>query len=52
MDAAEIIHEKFVAKVGGGTLPRRVVDLAPGAVGLRLTTDEPAAGAKANGGAA
>ena len=34
MDAAEVIHEKFVAKVGGGTLPRRQLALAPEAVGL------------------
>lgn len=34
MDAAEVIHEKFLAKVGGGTLPRRLVDLRPDAVGL------------------
>ena len=34
MDAAEIIHEKFVAKVSGGTLPRRLVGVRPDAVGL------------------
>ena len=34
MDAAEVIHEKFVAKVGGGTFPRRQLALAPEAVGL------------------
>jgi len=34
MDAAEAIHEKFVAKVGQGKLPRRTVMLAPEAVGL------------------
>jgi 2-oxoisovalerate dehydrogenase E1 component len=34
MDAAEIIHEKFVAKVGGGALPRRLVGVRPDAVGL------------------
>jgi len=34
MDAAEVIHQKFVAKVGGGKMPRRLVDLRPDAVGL------------------
>jgi 2-oxoisovalerate dehydrogenase E1 component len=34
MDAAENIHQKFVAKVGGGRLPRRLVDVRPDAVGL------------------
>src|ERR1051325_9783115 len=34
MDAAEVIHEKFVAKVSGGNLPRRVSDLQPSDVGL------------------
>jgi 2-oxoisovalerate dehydrogenase E1 component len=34
MDAAEAIHEKFVAKVRGGNLPRRTSDVQPGAVGL------------------
>ena len=34
MDAAEIIHEKFVAKVSGGTLPRRLVAVRPDEVGL------------------
>jgi 2-oxoisovalerate dehydrogenase E1 component len=34
MDAAEIIHEKFVAKVGGGTLPRRLADVRPDEVAL------------------
>jgi 2-oxoisovalerate dehydrogenase E1 component len=34
MDAAEIIHEKFLAKVGGGTLPRRLVDVRPDEAGL------------------
>jgi 2-oxoisovalerate dehydrogenase E1 component len=34
MDAAEAIHEKFVAKVASGKLPRRPVALAPEAVGL------------------
>ena len=34
MDAAEIIHEKFLAKVGQGKLPRRVSGVQPGDVGL------------------
>jgi 2-oxoisovalerate dehydrogenase E1 component len=34
MDAAEVIHEKFVAKVGQGKLPRRTSDVRPDAVGL------------------
>ncbi|HYD14025.1 MAG TPA: thiamine pyrophosphate-dependent enzyme [Allosphingosinicella sp.] len=34
MDAAEVIHEKFVTKLGKGTLPRRAVALAPAEVGL------------------
>src|SRR6476661_2383141 len=34
MDAAEAIHQKFVAKVGTGKLPRRVSTLGPGDVGL------------------
>jgi 2-oxoisovalerate dehydrogenase E1 component len=34
MDAAEAIHEKFVAKLREGRLPRRVVDVQPGDVGL------------------
>lgn len=34
MDAAEVIHEKFVAKVGGGTLPRRICAAQPDEVGL------------------
>jgi 2-oxoisovalerate dehydrogenase E1 component len=34
MDAAETIHQKFVAKVGEGKLPRRTSALAPEAVGL------------------
>jgi 2-oxoisovalerate dehydrogenase E1 component len=34
MDAAEIIHQKFLAKVGGGTLPRRLVGVRPDEVGL------------------
>ena len=34
MDAAQAIHQKFVAKVGTGNLPRRTHALAPEAVGL------------------
>jgi 2-oxoisovalerate dehydrogenase E1 component len=34
MDAAEAIHEKFVAKVAGGKLPRRVSAVQPDEVGL------------------
>jgi 2-oxoisovalerate dehydrogenase E1 component len=34
MDAAEAIHEKFVAKVGRGTLPRRTSAVQPSDVGL------------------
>jgi 2-oxoisovalerate dehydrogenase E1 component len=34
MDAAEAIHEKFVAKVRDGKLPRRTSDVQPDAVGL------------------
>ena len=34
MDAAEAIHEKFVARVREGRLPRRVVDLRPEDIGL------------------
>ncbi len=34
MDAAEIIHEKFVAKLKGGTLPRRVTSIQPDAIGF------------------
>src|SRR5215210_8663355 len=34
MDAAEAIHEKFVARVREGNLPRRVVDVQPDDVGL------------------
>ena len=34
MDAAEVIHQKFVAKVGQGRLPRRISDVQPDAVGL------------------
>jgi len=34
MDAVEAIHEKFVAKVGQGNLPRRTSDVRPGDVGL------------------
>jgi 2-oxoisovalerate dehydrogenase E1 component len=34
MDAAEAIHEKFVARLRKGELPRRVVDVQPEEVGL------------------
>jgi 2-oxoisovalerate dehydrogenase E1 component len=34
MDAAEAIHEKFVAKVAGGKLPRRICAVQPSEVGL------------------
>lgn len=34
MDAAEVIHEKFVAKLKDGRLPRRIVGVQPDAVGL------------------
>ncbi len=34
MDAAEAIHQKFIAKVEHGKLPRRASALAPDAVGL------------------
>ncbi|HEX8257052.1 MAG TPA: thiamine pyrophosphate-dependent enzyme [Allosphingosinicella sp.] len=34
MDAAEVIHEKFVAKVKAGNFPRRPTDVQPGDVGL------------------
>jgi len=34
MDAAEAIHEKFVARVGEGRLPRRIVGVQPDEVGL------------------
>jgi 2-oxoisovalerate dehydrogenase E1 component len=34
MDAAEAIHEKFVAKVGAGRLPRRTSDVQPGDIGF------------------
>lgn len=34
MDAAEAVHEKFVARVRDGKLPRRVVDVRPDEVGL------------------
>ena len=34
MDAAEIIHEKFLAKLGRGELPRRLSKVQPGEVGL------------------
>ncbi|HEX8364596.1 MAG TPA: thiamine pyrophosphate-dependent enzyme [Allosphingosinicella sp.] len=33
MDAAEAIHEKFVARVRDGKLPRRVVDVQPAEIG-------------------
>ncbi|HEX8620896.1 MAG TPA: thiamine pyrophosphate-dependent enzyme [Allosphingosinicella sp.] len=34
MDAAEAIHEKFVARLSAGDLPRRVADADPADVGL------------------
>ena len=34
MDAAEVIHEKFVAKLQGSKLPRRLVGVQPNSVGL------------------
>jgi 2-oxoisovalerate dehydrogenase E1 component len=34
MDAAEAIHEKFLAKVGSGRLPRRVTSVQPDEIGL------------------
>src|SRR5688572_15329060 len=34
MDAAEAIHEKFVARVKAGAFPRRTSEVQPGAVGL------------------
>ena len=34
MDAAEVIHEKFVAKLKGDKLPRRVVGVRPDDIGL------------------
>src|ERR1051325_1541829 len=34
MDAAEVIHEKFVARLGAGKLPRRPGGVQPGEVGL------------------
>ncbi|HET9428350.1 MAG TPA: thiamine pyrophosphate-dependent enzyme [Allosphingosinicella sp.] len=34
MDAAQVIHEKFVAKVKSGRLPRRVASVQPEEVGL------------------
>jgi 2-oxoisovalerate dehydrogenase E1 component len=34
MDAAEAIHEKFVARLRAGKLPRRVSDVSPDDVGL------------------
>src|SRR5215210_588362 len=38
MDAAEAIHEKFVAKVGEGRLPPRAVAVRPEEVGLARET--------------
>ena len=38
MDAAEAIHEKFLAKVGQGKLPRRPVAVQPDEVGLTRET--------------
>ena len=38
MDPAEAIHDKFVAKVGAGRLPRRLVDVVPDEIGLALET--------------
>ncbi|HEY0627505.1 MAG TPA: thiamine pyrophosphate-dependent enzyme [Allosphingosinicella sp.] len=38
MDAAEIIHEKFLARVGKGSLPRRVARVQPADVGLARET--------------
>jgi 2-oxoisovalerate dehydrogenase E1 component len=38
MDAAEAIHQKFVAKVRDGNLPRRPTDLRPQDVGLAPET--------------
>jgi 2-oxoisovalerate dehydrogenase E1 component len=38
MDAAEAIHQKFVAKVRDGKLPRRTSDVQPGDVGLARET--------------
>src|SRR5215213_3026422 len=38
MDAAEAIHEKFVAKLRDGNLPRRVSDVQPSDVGLTAET--------------
>ncbi|MEA3041484.1 MAG: 2-oxoisovalerate dehydrogenase component, partial [Sphingomonadales bacterium] len=34
MDAAEAIHEKFVAKVRDGSLPRRTAQVQPSELGL------------------
>ena len=36
MDAAEAIHEKFVAKVGSATLPRRTSAVQPGDVTVEV----------------
>jgi 2-oxoisovalerate dehydrogenase E1 component len=38
MDAAEIIHEKFLAKVGQGKLPRRTSSVQPEEIGLARET--------------
>lgn len=38
MDPAEAIHEKFVAKLGAGKLPRRPVDVPPDEAGLAPET--------------
>ncbi len=38
MDAAEAIHEKFLAKVGQGNLPRRTSGVRPDEVGLARET--------------
>ena len=38
MDAAEAIHEKFVAKVRGGKLPRRTSDVQPVDVGCVMVS--------------
>ena len=38
MDAAEAIHEKFLAKVGQGKLPRRTSPVQPGDLGLGRET--------------
>ena len=38
MDAAEAIHEKFLARLGNGRLPRRVSSVQPDEVGLARET--------------